>query len=239
MYYNVLFVRSEFVLPDDIRNKYSFYCVSPHTASSLDEGLHKIERYNYDCVIDEVTLPYKWADDQLYILRESTQAPILALVHGHDYSVMHHCLLVADDCVWEPFTTDEIIARAAALVEKGSVPEQREIQDRPIQIHDMMILPKFKKVLLCEHPILLTATEYRILLLLARNRERIISQMQIYDSIWSDSEFYEAEKAVSYHIGNIRKKIACFTDEKYIETVRSFGYRLADPSANQQMQFII
>lgn len=53
----------------------------------------------------------------------------------------------------------------------------------------------------------LTAKEYEILCLLATNKGRVLTYSQIYDKVWGDNAFGYENKAVGYHIWNLRKKL--------------------------------
>jgi DNA-binding response OmpR family regulator len=72
----------------------------------------------------------------------------------------------------------------------------------------------------------LTPTEFSILEVLARNKGRVISIENIYESVWNEP-FYEAGNTVSVHIRNIREKVETNPkDPKYVKVVWGVGYKI-------------
>ena len=73
----------------------------------------------------------------------------------------------------------------------------------------------------------LTKHEFRILELLIKNPGRAFSKQAIYDYAWDDMYLGE-DKTINVHISNLRKKIKCFTDTEYIDTIWGIGFKLAE-----------
>ena len=82
-----------------------------------------------------------------------------------------------------------------------------------------------KRVYVRENEITCTATEYAILELMLKNPQTIFSKRRLYESISGDA-YLSDDNTMNVHISNLRKKIAKFTSEEYIETVYGMGYRL-------------
>jgi Response regulators consisting of a CheY-like receiver domain and a winged-helix DNA-binding domain len=72
----------------------------------------------------------------------------------------------------------------------------------------------------------LTAKEYGIIELLVKNKERVFTKANLYETIWQDA-YLGDDNAVKTHISNLRSKLKTASpDEEYIETVWGLGYRL-------------
>lgn len=75
--------------------------------------------------------------------------------------------------------------------------------------------------------ILLTKTEYEILLYLYKNANHVLTHGQIYERVWREPNYGEARKLVSHHVQTIRRKLGWEKDNRHaLRCVRNFGYAL-------------
>ena len=92
--------------------------------------------------------------------------------------------------------------------------------------HHLMIDETKQEVLSHGQPLILTDTEYAILLLLIKNKKQIFSAEHLYESVWNEPYYYGANNTVMVHIRNLRRKIE--DDPKnpvLIKTIWGKGYR--------------
>ena len=95
-----------------------------------------------------------------------------------------------------------------------------------IKVKDLEIDTVLKKITVRGEEIKATATEYKILLLLASNLGRVFSIKEIYEKVWEEP-FYKSENTVTVHIRRIREKIELNTKEpEYIKVVWGIGYKI-------------
>lgn len=223
---DVLILHSNLNLSAHMLGNYHYYINEPHTAHTLNEALDKAARYTYSLIIVEVTPPWKFAAEPIVILREAANTPILALLRSSDIVDFRRCAEVAHDCIWEPFKVDEIIARGTALIEHGLFDDEPLSAIKRIFCRELLIVPKYHAVYLNDHEVRLSRKEYEMLLFLAMHRDQVLSKEQIYCSVWNDDSAWDVSECVKYHIKSIRRKFRVFSNKEYIETVRSFGYRM-------------
>ena len=76
-------------------------------------------------------------------------------------------------------------------------------------------------------PVYLTDIEYRILLLMARNRKRIFTAQELYESVWNEPYLYTSNNTVMVHIRNLRKKLEQDPQNpRLIKNIWGKGYRI-------------
>jgi len=132
----------------------------------------------------------------------------------------------ADDYLSKPFEFPELLARIRALHRR----DRQEIADLVLQIADLEIDTSEKKIRRGEKEIGLTATEYRILELLALHPGKVFERTEIAQEIWGFS-FNTGTNVIDVHISAIRRKMDRDFSPKLIHTVPGFGYLLQDRSS--------
>lgn len=129
----------------------------------------------------------------------------------------------ADDYLIKPFSFQELLARIKALNRRN----REEIIKPVLKIADLEIDSISRKVRRAGKDIYLTATEYRILELLAENRDKVFDRVLIAEKIWGFS-FNSGTNIIDVHINSLRKKIDKDFKTKLIHTRKGFGYVLSE-----------
>jgi two-component system phosphate regulon response regulator PhoB len=129
--------------------------------------------------------------------------------------------LGADDYVVKPFSPRELIARIRAVLRRFESPWP----DEAVTAGTLHIDPVSMKVTIRGEEITTTATEFRLLELLARNPGRVFTRDQLLDSVWRDTAFV-TPRSIDVYIRRLREKIEQNADEPVMfRTVRGVGYR--------------
>jgi DNA-binding response OmpR family regulator len=129
--------------------------------------------------------------------------------------------LGADDYVTKPFSVKELVARIHAVLRRG----ERAAEDRPIAIGGLLVDPARHSVTLAGAPVDLTATEFRILYLLASRRGRVFTREQILDHLWGHEKAV-VDRTVDVHIRNLREKLG--PASSVIKNIRGVGYKVEE-----------
>ena len=148
-------------------------------------------------------------------------APIIMLTaKGEEADIVTGLELGAEDYITKPFSTRVLLARVR------TVPRRRRIappgEDALLKIHDLVIDPGRHEVLVQGQPVDLTATEFRLLHLLARRPGWVLTRAHIVEGIHGD-DYPVTDRAVDVKIVALRKKLG--PAAQYVETVRGVGYR--------------
>jgi two-component system, OmpR family, response regulator len=178
--------------------------------------------HDYDLMILDVMLPDIDGFAVLEELRASGRwAPVLLLtarasvpdrIHGLDSG--------ADDYLVKPFSFGELLARARALIRRGSRP-----RPATLTVDDLTIDPASRAVHRGAAPIRLTAKEFALLEVLARRAGEVVPRADLLARCWDDA-FDGDSNVLDVFIRYLRQKIDRPFGRQSIETVRGVGYRL-------------
>ncbi|MDR0505397.1 MAG: response regulator transcription factor [Dysgonamonadaceae bacterium] len=125
-----------------------------------------------------------------------------------------------DDYISKPFSIKEVVARVKAVLKRTET--QGERPNRKLVFNDIVIDMELKELIIGENKILLTKTEFELVVLLSENPERIYSREEIIDRVWKDTP-YITERTVDVHITRLRKKLG--EKASLISNRAGFGYR--------------
>lgn len=127
----------------------------------------------------------------------------------------------ADDYITKPFSPRELSARVKAVLRRT---REIPVKDKLVNIADLEINTGTYKVAKRGKDIKLSATEYRLLLFLARRKGRVFNRDMLLDAVWRDEAFVEP-RTVDVHIRRLRSQIEDDPSHPvYIKTRRGIGY---------------
>jgi DNA-binding response OmpR family regulator len=93
--------------------------------------------------------------------------------------------------------------------------------------HHLTINPDSHEATAVGQPLDLTATEFQVLLELAKNAGRVLTRDQLLALVWG-SDYYGNDRVVDVYVGQVRRKLQDATGQLLIETVRGIGYKFVD-----------
>jgi two-component system, OmpR family, phosphate regulon response regulator PhoB len=172
-------------------------------------------------------LPGVAAIDMIKRIRsgESGIAPrliILSKLAGDDQIVMG-LELGADDYVVKPFSVSELVARVRAILRTG---EQRQNDAAVLRFQKLELWVDEGRIRVRDSTVSLRSMEYRLLEFLIRNPRRAFSRAVLLDRVWGEHCGAQA-RAVDVVVQRVRKALAPFGCEDYVQTIRSVGYLLS------------
>ena len=128
--------------------------------------------------------------------------------------------LGGDDYLVKPFSLDELVARALAVLRRAGRAQDAEV----LSYADLVMEVDAHRVTRAEVTIQLSPTEFKLLRYLLLNQSRVVSKAQILDHVWN-YDFGGDGGVVETYIGYLRRKLDA-TGPRLIQTVRGVGYTL-------------
>jgi two-component system phosphate regulon response regulator PhoB len=204
------------------KNGYNVLC-----ASTGEEGLELARAKMPDLVVLDLMLPGLDGLDVCKMLKSTPQTqkiPVVMLTaRGEEPDIVAGLELGAEDYVTKPFSPRVLVARIRAVLRRRETPKQPEGES--VKIHQLLIHPNRREVLVRGKAVELTCTEFGILLFLARRPGWVFTRYQIVDAARGQNAVV-TERAIDVHIVSLRRKLGM--QGRYIETVRGVGYKMKD-----------
>lgn len=193
-------------------------------------ALKILNQIEFDLIILDIMMPGMNGYQTCLEIRKSSNAPILFLsARTKDSDKTLGFSSGGDDYLAKPFSYNELVSRVKALIRRYQVYKGKEIKEEPLQTihyHHLTIDEPEERVLRNGTIVELTDTEYRMLLLLIKQKGQIFSAERLYKSIWNEPYYYGANNTVMVHIRNLRRKIeADPNNPQLIKTIWGKGYR--------------
>jgi len=195
--------------------------------SSGEEGLQLARLATPDLILLDLMLP---GIDGLEVCRrlkldsKARLAPIIMLTaKGEDADIVTGLELGADDYITKPFSNRVLLARVRTVLRRRRAAPPGA--DTLLKIHELVIDPGRHEVSRQGEAVDLTATEFRLLHLLARRPGWVLTRSNIVEGVHGE-DYPVTDRAVDVKIVALRKKLG--PAARYIETVRGVGYRFKE-----------
>ena len=217
-----------FVLEDDnaigIGLRYALenegYCVT--ICKSVKEAMKIISDVSFSLYLLDLTLPDGNGYDVCKAVKAQGDLPVIFLTAFDDeINVVTGFDLGADDYISKPFRVRELLARIRSVLKRYS----RENDDGIIKIGNITVNTNQAKVFKAGSEIILTAMEYRLLLIMINNAGHILSRNQLLEELWDVEGDFVNDNTLTVYIKRLRDKIEeDAADPIIIKSVRGLGY---------------
>ncbi|KAF0810887.1 phosphate regulon transcriptional regulatory protein phoB [Alcanivorax sp. S71-1-4] len=128
----------------------------------------------------------------------------------------------ADDYITKPFSTRELISRIKAVLRRTSAGGA----EKAIEVEGLCLDPVSHRITANGDPVDMGPTEYRLLEFFMSHQERAYSRTQLLDQVWGANVYVE-DRTIDVHIRRLRKALAPYDFDRFIQTVRGTGYRFS------------
>lgn len=193
-------------------------------------GEEAVEKFNsdIDLVILDIMMPECDGINACSRIRERAEVPVLFLTaKSAESDLIEGFEAGGDDYLTKPFSCTELLLRVKALLKRPHIEKSDAKSKSQIVIQDIILDTDLQQVIRDGQEISLTEIEYRILLLLASNRNHIFTAKEIYEAVWEEAYMPNSTNTVMVHIRNIRKKLGdTGPSPKYVHNIWGRGYRV-------------
>ena len=192
------------------------------SAKTAKESKEKLDNKSIDIVLLDVSLPDGNGFEICKEIKEKNDIPVIFLTaQDEETSVVLGLDLGADDYIVKPFRTRELISRIKSVLRRYGKKEENNI----IQYKNIKIDTISAKVYKNNKEIIFTSLEYRILLMLFTNQNKLITREQLLEKIWDIAGNFVNDNTLTVYIKRIREKLE---DDSIIKTIRGLGYRIGE-----------
>jgi DNA-binding response OmpR family regulator len=196
-------------------------------------GLEEVQGFDPDVVVLDVMLPGIDGVEVCRRLRTFSDAYVLMLTaRGEEIDRIMGLTVGADDYLVKPFSPREVVARVKAMLRRPRVQGAVSAGAPPVRsVPAGLEIDEGRRLVRVDgNAVELTALEFNLLALLAREPGIVAPRQMLLDSLWGP-EFVGDDHLVDVHIANLRRKLG---DEpaspRFVETVRGVGYRVRESS---------
>lgn len=218
--------------PDIIEGLSLYLNSAGFVVSAAENGIEALElfhRETFALALIDIMMPLMNGYELISAIRKESNLPIIVIsAKNLDSDKILGLDIGADAYITKPFNPLEVLAYVKALYRRYyqlGAGSSEETENKTIVLGELELDPQKLELTKRGKPILLTATEYKIISKLMHSPGRVFTKAQIYETI--NGEFFENDSnTMMVHISNLRAKIEDdFRTPRYIKTVRGLGYK--------------
>ncbi len=193
-------------------------------AKSVAEAGGIIKDKIFDLYILDLTLPDGSGYDVCTSIKKLADRPVIFLTaYDDEVNVVMGLELGADDYISKPFRVKELLARIKTVMRRYN----KETAGGIVKLFDLAVNTNEARVFKNGGEIILTAMEYRLLLIFLNNRGVVLSRQKLLEDIWDVAGDFVNDNTLTVYIKRLRDKIEEDpAAPRIIKTVRGLGYIL-------------
>lgn len=194
-------------------------------ATDYNSGMEKIDLYEYDCILLDITLPGGSGLDILEELKKSGKSSNVIIISAKDSieDKIKGLDLGADDYLTKPFHLVELQARIKAVLRRKMLDGKDTLQLGNTRIDFSKFL-----VYIDDKELKLNRKEFNILSFFATNTNRLITKEILAEHVWGDNiDSADNFDFIYSQVKNLRKKLKDHESDILIENVYGVGYKIS------------
>lgn len=192
-------------------------------ASTFSEAMSKIEAFQYDCILLDITLPDGNGLTILEELKRQNKQDGVIIISAKNAleDKIKGLQLGADDYLTKPFHLSELMARIYSIIRRKQFRNSNIVKQNELQI-DLLA----KTVSVRDQTIVLTKKEFDLLIYFIGNKNRVISKSTLAEHLSGDfADMLDNHDFVYAHVKNLKKKLYDAGCDHYLKTVYGTGYK--------------
>ena len=223
--YKIYVVEDDKGIADGISQCLSAWEMEVSTVSDFRNVLGEIKELDPHLIIMDITLPYMGGYHWCQEIRKTSSVPIIFISSATDnMNIVMAMNMGADDYIPKPFDQSVLIAKVQALLRRtydfnqGSFTLQAK--GAVLNMNDNSLTYEGKKIELARN-------EYKILLTLMENKNKVVSREKLMEVLWETDSFVD-ENTLTVNVGRLRKTLEAADLTDFIKTKFGVGYILED-----------
>lgn len=223
--YKVFIVEDDKGIAEGIVSCLSSWEMEGYIVSDFRNVLAEIKTVSPHLIIMDITLPfmggYHWCKE----IRKTSNVPIIFISSATDnMNIVMAMNMGADDYIPKPFDSNVLIAKVQALLRRTYDFNQSSFTLKA----KGAVLNTNDNTLVCDgHKIELARNEYKILLVLMQNKNKVVSREKLMEALWETDSFVD-ENTLTVNVGRLRKTLEGAGLKDLIKTRFGVGYILED-----------
>lgn len=219
----LLIIEDERTLSQNIANYLSKEDYRCEQAYTFDDAIEKVTLYDYDCILLDLMLPGGNGLDILQVIKQKTNPTGVVIVSAKDSldDKINGIKIGADDYLPKPFHLSELSVRVYSVIRGRHFSGNNLLTTQSITI-DLLS----KEVKVNGQSIVLTKSEYELLLFFISNRNQVITKSALAEHLSGDmADMLDNQDFIYAHIKNLKAKLAHAGCKNCIKNLYGIGYK--------------
>lgn len=219
----ILIIEDEKELAKSIEEYLSEESYLCEVAVNFKEAINKIDVFNYDCILLDITLPDGNGLKILEKLKEENKQDGVIIISAKNSldDKIKGLQIGADDYLTKPFHLSELTVRIFSIIRRKQFNNSNIVKQNELEI-DLLA----KTVGVNNEPVALTKKEFNLLLYFIGNKNRVLSKSNLAEHLSGDfADMLDNHDFVYAHVKNLKKKLNDAGCEQYLKTVYGTGYK--------------
>jgi DNA-binding response OmpR family regulator len=223
--YKIFIVEDDKGIADGIASCLGNWGMEGRTVSDFMKVIEEVNEYEPHLIIMDITLPYMGGYHWCQEIRKTSSVPIIFISSATDnMNIIMAINMGADDFIAKPFDQSVLIAKVTALLRRTYDFSQASAT---LEVAGAVLNTNNNTLTYNGTEIDLARNEYRILLTLVQNKNKVVSREKLMEALW-ETDCYVDENTLTVNVGRLRKTLEGIGLKDLIKTKFGVGYILED-----------
>ena len=223
--YKIFIVEDDKGIADGIVNCLGNWGMEGRAVSDFMKVIEEVNEYEPHLIIMDITLPYMGGYHWCQEIRKTSSVPIIFISSATDnMNIIMAINMGGDDFIAKPFDQSVLIAKGTALLRRTYDFSQASAT---LEVAGAVLNTNNNTLTYNGTEIDLARNEYRILLTLVQNKNKVVSREKLMEALW-ETDCYVDENTLTVNVGRLRKTLEGIGLKDLIKTKFGVGYILED-----------
>lgn len=223
--YKIYIVEDDKGIADGITTCLASWGMEGKTVSDFMNVMEEVKEYEPHLIILDITLPYMGGYHWCQEIRKTSSVPIIFISSATDnMNIVMAINMGADDFIAKPFDQSVLIAKVNALLRRTYDFSQGA---STLEVKGAILNTNNNRLSYNGNEVDLARNEYRILLTLIQNKNKVVSREKLMEALW-ETDSYVDENTLTVNVGRLRKTLESIGLKDLIKTKFGVGYILED-----------